>query len=382
MFRSVLASRWLRAGPHRPGEQHRHGTRGITARSAAALAAAACLAVLAAGCASHGNAPGAGATRSPGASTTAAPSAAARAPAATGPARTAPGGRAPAPRCHTSQLSVAFTGLNAAMGGVRGMTLILTNRSGATCSVYGYPGLAFSTSGGIPVATHLTWMRQSRTTVVLRPGGSAQAMLTWRVNAAAPTAFSPDIVHITPPDQYTSLQAGWEGGPVQGGAIAAWPLRAAPAGPFPGGTGTIANPFNGMCVALAADRTTVVAWTCGPGASTQQWTGYSDGTLRIGGRCLDVTGPGAGARATAAACTGAASQKWVIGQVSSNDFGPLIDTGTGTALADPGGSTTNGTPLVTGPDRGDQTRAPWHVSFHHYRPWPGARPEAVPPAAS
>jgi hypothetical protein len=34
---------------------------------------------------------------------------------------------------------VAFTGLNAAMGGVRGTTLILTNRSGVTCSVYGYP---------------------------------------------------------------------------------------------------------------------------------------------------------------------------------------------------------------------------------------------------
>ena len=365
MFRSVLASRWRRPGPHRPGEQHRHRARGITARSAAALAAAACLVVLAAGCASHGSAPGAGATRSPGTSTTAAPSAAARTPAAAAPAAAAPGGRAAAPRCHTSQLSVAFTGLNAAMGGVRGTTLILTNRSGATCSVYGYPGLAFATSGDVPMATHLTWVKQPRATVVLRPGGNAQAMLTWRVNADAPTASGPDIVHITPPDEYTSLRAGWDGGPVQGGAIAAWPLRAAPAGPFPGGTGTIANPFNGMCVTLAAGRATVVAWTCSPGASTQQWTSYSDGTLRTGGRCLDVTGPGAGARATAAACTGAPSQKWVIGQVSSNDFGPLINTGTGTALTDPGGSTANGTPLVTGPDRGDLS-GPWHVSFHHY----------------
>src|SRR5437588_4759097 len=31
MFRSVLASSgWRRAGPHRPGEQHRHDVRGIT----------------------------------------------------------------------------------------------------------------------------------------------------------------------------------------------------------------------------------------------------------------------------------------------------------------------------------------------------------------
>ncbi len=338
----------------------------ITTRSAAALAAAACLVVLAAGCASHGNAPGAGATRSPGTSTTATPSAAASTPAATAPATTAPGGQASAPRCHTSQLSMAFTGLNAAMGGVRGMTLILTNRSGATCSVYGYPGLAFVKSGGVPMAIHLTWVKQPHATVVLRPGGNAQAGLTWRVNVDAPTAFSPDIVHITPPDEDTYLRAGWEGGPVRGGAIAAWPLRAAPAGPFPGGTGTVANLFNGMCVALAADRTTVVAWKCRPGASTQQWTSYSDGTLRINGRCLDVTGPGVGAKAKVAACTGAASQKWRIGQVSSNDFGPVINTGTGTALADPGGSTTNGTPLVTAPDRGDLS-GPWHVSFHHYR---------------
>ncbi len=352
-----------------------------TTRSAAALAAAACLVVLAAGCASHGSAPGAGATRSPGTSTTAAPSAAASTPAAAAPAATAPAGQAAASRCHISQLSMAFTGLNAAMGGVRGMTLILTNRSGASCSVYGYPGLAFAKSGDVPMATHVTWVKQPHATVVLRPGGNAQALLTWRVNVGAPTAFSPDIVHITPPDEYANLWADWEGGPVQGGAIAAWPLRAAPAGPFPGGTGTIANPFNGMCVTLAADRTTVVAWKCSPGASTQQWTSYSNGTLRIGGRCLDLTGPGIGAKAKAAACTGTASQKWAIGQVSSNDFGPLINTGTGTALTDPGGSTTNGTPLVTGPNRGDQSY-PWRVSFHHYSPWPGARPEAVPSAAS
>ena len=57
------------------------------------------------------------------------------------------------PRCHTSQLTVAYTGLNAAMGGVRGMTLILTNHSGSTCYVYGYPGLAFFNSGGSMATT-------------------------------------------------------------------------------------------------------------------------------------------------------------------------------------------------------------------------------------
>ena len=202
-----------------------------TTRSAAALAAAACLAVLT-GCASHAAAPGAGATRSPATSTTAPTSAPAGTPATPAPATTAPGGQASAPRCHTSQLSLAFTGLNAASGGQRGMTLILTNHSGTICHVYGYPGLTFFNSGGFPMATHLTWVKESHAAVVLYPGGNAQALLSWRANTATGLAsFNPDLVHITPPDEYAYLQAVWPGGPVWGGDIAAWPLRAAPAGP-------------------------------------------------------------------------------------------------------------------------------------------------------
>ena len=334
-----------------------------TTRSVAALAVAACLAVLT-GCASHAAAPGAGATGSPSTSTTAPASAPASAPATPAPATTAPGGQASAPRCHTSQLSLAFTGFNEASGGQRGMTLILTNHSGTTCQVYGYPGLAFF--DGLPMATHLTWVKDSHATVVLHPGGNAQALLTWRANTATgPAPFNPNLVHVTPPDEHAYLLATWPGGPVLDGNIAAWPLRAAPGGPFPAGTGTVASPFNGMCMTLAADGTTVVAWKCNPGAGSQQWTGYSDGTLRINGRCLDVTGPGLGAKAKVAACTGAATQKWAIRQVSANDFGAIANTGTGTVLTDPGNSTTNGTQLVMGPDRGDQSY-PWRVSFRHY----------------
>jgi hypothetical protein len=333
---------------------------------AATLAAAACLAVLAAGCASHSPAPGAGTTRSAGTSTTAAPAAPASTPAATAPGTTAPGGQASAPRCHTSQLSVAFTGLNAASGGQRGMTVVLTSHSGSTCLVYGYPGLAFFTGSGFPMATHLTWMTAPHAQVVLRPGGNAQALLTWRANTATgPAPFDPDLVHITPPDERVYLQAAWPGGPVRGGDIVAGPLRAAPAGPFAAGTGTIASALNGMCMTLAANGTTVVAWKCNLSGSTQEWTGYSDGTLRTGGRCLDVADPRVGARAEVAACTGAATQKWVIGQTSSNDFGAIYNTGTRTVLTDPGDSTANGTPLVTGPDRGDQSY-PWRVTFYHY----------------
>jgi hypothetical protein len=245
------------------------------------------------------------------------------------------------------------------------MTLILTNHSGTTCHVYGYPGLSFFDDRGFSMATHLTWMKDPHATVVLPPGGSAQAMLTWKVNMAGATPFSPGVAHVTPPDEYAYLSTNWQGGPVLGGDIVAWPLRAAPAGPFTAGTGTIAGPFNGMCMTVAADGVTVVAWKCEPGAASQQWTGYSNGTLRNGGRCLDVTGSAVGAHVKVAACTGAASQKWNIAQVSGNDFGSISDASTGTVLTDPGSSTTNGTPLQMGPARGDLSY-PWRVSYHHY----------------
>lgn len=215
-------------------------------RSMAGLAVAAALAVFSVGCGSGGGAPGTGA------STTAAPSAPATnspsspAPVTLPPATTTPSGQARVPRCHTSQLTASYAGLNAAMGGQRGMTLILTNHSGSTCYVHGYPGLAFYNSGGFPMATHLTWMKAPHSTVILHPGGNAQAMLTWRVSTGTATPFNPGIVHVTPPDEYAYLWSVWQGGPVLGGNITAWPLRAVRAGPFAAGTGTIASPFTGM----------------------------------------------------------------------------------------------------------------------------------------
>ena len=129
-----------------------------------------------------------------------------------------------------------------------------------------------------------------------------QALLTWRANTATgPAPFNPAFVHITPPDERAYLHELWPGGPVLDGNIAAWPLRAAPAGP------------------------------------------------------LDVTDAGAGAKAKVAACTGAATQKWAIAQTSANDFGSISNIGTGAVLTDPGGSTTNGTLLVMATGNGDQS---------------------------
>lgn len=103
------------------------------------------------------------------------------------------------------------------------------------------------------------------------------------------------------------------------------------------------------------------------GHASQQWTAYSDGTLRINGKCLDITdhSTATGSTADPWACGGSPIQQWQIGQVSQNSFGPIINHGSGNALTDPDDSTVNGTQLLMGPDHGDQT-GPWHASFHHY----------------
>jgi Protein of unknown function (DUF4232)/Ricin-type beta-trefoil lectin domain len=274
------------------------------------------------------------------------------------------------PRCRTGQLSAVFAGLNAGMGS-RGMTLILTNRSARTCSLYGYPGLGFLTSGGFPMPTHVTRVNVAHGRVTLRPGGNAQAQLTWHAGIGSAGAVEyPRMVQITPPDAYGHLTLTWPDEPVQGGDITAWPVSRARPGPALIGGGTVGNPFNGMCMAAAgngdANGTKVVAWKC-DGDSSQQWAGYSDGTLRIHGKCLDVNGRSTeiGATVDLWACDGSASQHWLIGQASQNPFGGIIGAASGNALTDPGGSTVNGTSLEMGPDRGDLS-CPWHVSFYDY----------------
>jgi hypothetical protein len=299
------------------------------------------------------------------------------APASSTATAAAPGGQTPQvrvlPRCRTAQLSTAFTGLNASMGGGQGMTLILTNHSSRTCYLYGYVrlGLLGGHSDLHSLPTHVTRVKVPHRLVKLHPGGNAQAPLTWRSSTLAGGKLEyPQRVDITPPGASRHLTGMWPKVPVNDGKIELEPLRPAPAGPVPTGSGTVRNPFNGMCVAAAgngsADGTQVVAWECS-GDASQQWTAYSDGTLRINGKCLDITGrsTAVGAAVDLAACDGSAAQRWQIRQVSQNSFGPIVNPWSGNALTDPDGSTVNGTQLLMGPDHGDQT-GPWHVSFYHY----------------
>jgi hypothetical protein len=213
----------------------------------------------------------------------------------------------------------------------------------------------------------VTRVHAAHSVVILRPGQNAQALVTWNASAMAPGALEyPQRVQITPPGAHTYLLGMWPQEPVSGGYLGEWPLRPAPPGPVPTGTGIVQGPFDGMCMSVAQNGIDVVAWAC-DGGTSQQWTAYSDDTLRNGGNCLDVAGGSTapGAAAVLRECDGSPSQRWQISQVSLNPFGPITGLGSGNILTDPGASTVNGTKLEMAEGQGDQSQ-PWHVSFYHY----------------
>jgi hypothetical protein len=125
------------------------------------------------------------------------------------------------------------------------MTLILTNHSRHSCYLEGYVGLGLL--GGHltfpgPLPTHVTWVSAPHRPVRLHPGGNAQALLTWHDSTLAGGWLEyPQLVEITPPDAYQHLTGMWPKVRVNRGQIAVSPLRPAPGGPVPTGTGTVRN---------------------------------------------------------------------------------------------------------------------------------------------
>jgi hypothetical protein len=108
-----------------------------------------------------------------------------------------------------------------------------------------------------------------------------------------------------------------------------------------GGTGPVTSGLAGKCLGAGgtADGTPVVLTTCIAGDAGQQWTVSGD-TLRLGGKCLDVTGRGTadGTLVELWTCNGGTNQRWTVGPANS-----LVGTGSGKCLDDPGGSTVDGT---------------------------------------
>lgn len=166
-----------------------------------------------------GDQPSAGGTA---AGTGGSPSAAPTAPDGPGTASSAAAtdNRTTSTRCHTSDLR-ASVGANNPGAGQENFPLVLTNRSGRTCTIDGYPGAAFVDSSGKQLGPDPKRSAGHPTRVTLAPGRSAWAGLTFsNPEVSGANKATPVAIMITPPDEKASLKVAWPGGavPVSGNA--------------------------------------------------------------------------------------------------------------------------------------------------------------------
>jgi F5/8 type C domain/Ricin-type beta-trefoil lectin domain len=110
----------------------------------------------------------------------------------------------------------------------------------------------------------------------------------------------------------------------------------------PAGTATATGPLTGQnanCLtnqnSLSTEGNPIYLSGCN-GSAGQQWSPYTDGTLRVQGGCLDVVSAGttSGTDVDWYACNGTAAQNW-----THQSNGELVNPSSGLCLTDPGGNT-------------------------------------------
>ncbi|WP_454319932.1 DUF4232 domain-containing protein [Streptomyces phaeoluteigriseus] len=124
-------------------------------------------------------------------------------------------------RCHTSELR-ASVGRDDPGAGQRNFPVVLTNESGRTCTVRGYPGAAFLDASDRQLGPDPRREPGSDpVTVTLAPGRSAWAGLTFsRPEVSGAESATPATLLVTPPDERDPLRVPWTAGtvPVSGNA--------------------------------------------------------------------------------------------------------------------------------------------------------------------
>ena len=111
--------------------------------------------------------------------------------------------------------------------GQRNATVVLTNRSGSSCTVHGYGGLGLAGSDGRSLPTRQVRLTDpAPTTVLLRPGKSVSAQVHWGAVAGSGDSRTgncqpvPSTLRVIPPDETEALSVRWDQGPVcEGGTI-------------------------------------------------------------------------------------------------------------------------------------------------------------------
>ncbi|MFD5270453.1 DUF4232 domain-containing protein [Streptomyces sp. NPDC058335] len=137
-------------------------------------------------------------------------------------------------RCHTSELR-ASVGANRPGAGQANFAIVLTNVSTRTCTVSGFPGMAFVNGAGeavTPDPERATGEEQR--TVTLTPGAGAWSALTYANPAiTGVTTVTPAALLLTPPDETASISVRWTGGEVSNTGKASVP-RVSPLRPGDG----------------------------------------------------------------------------------------------------------------------------------------------------
>ncbi|MFI1168784.1 DUF4232 domain-containing protein [Streptomyces sp. NPDC020801] len=123
-------------------------------------------------------------------------------------------------RCHTSELK-ASVGRNDPGAGQENFPVVLTNVSGRTCTVRGYPGAAFVDVAGRQLGPDPKRSPGTPTTVTLKPGRSAWAGLTFsNPGVSGARTATPATLIVTPPDERDHLTVKWTAGEVPVGGNA------------------------------------------------------------------------------------------------------------------------------------------------------------------
>jgi Domain of unknown function (DUF4232) len=117
-------------------------------------------------------------------------------------------------RCHTSELR-ASVGRNNPGAGQENFPIVLTNKSGRTCTVRGYPGAAFLNASGKQLGPDPKRSPGTVVTVRLAPGKSAWAGMSFaNPEISGARAATPASLLVTPPDERHPLKVKWKGGKV------------------------------------------------------------------------------------------------------------------------------------------------------------------------
>jgi F5/8 type C domain/Ricin-type beta-trefoil lectin domain len=125
----------------------------------------------------------------------------------------------------------------------------------------------------------------------------------------------------------------------------------------PAGTATATGPvtgINGLCLANQSSLNTSanpIGVSACNGSAGQQWSPYTDGTLRTQGGCLDVVSAGttSGTNVDWYPCNGTAAQGW-----THQSNGELVNPSSGLCLTDPGANTGSRLDIETCTDSAQQ----------------------------